>query len=1305
MDPTLFYDHFLEENTTVTKLQIPGRTFPIDVYWANSKVDTTRNYLDAALKKTEEVLNTTSRGDILVFLATPADTDQLANKLKLKNKEVESLQLHGKLQIDEQKKIFESSTKRKVIFATNCAETSITVPGTKYVIDPGVAKEKKYDPLRNTSSLVIQKINKSSAKQRAGRAGRTEPGVCFRLYSEDEFCEMNSDMIPEIKRIQLGQTVLKLLDLGIKRPDLFPFIESPGEENLKSAIVNLETLNAISIDEGTLKLTKIGRQMAKLPIDPRLSKLVLLANEQGNGEGALILASLCSMAGSVFFRLGSGEDCTQADQKKINFCNENGDFLTLIEVYKIWFQVNEKKKSKWCVENYINGKSMKIARDMILDLKGTFKKEFNLTLTTIEMDDKERDTIMLKIIFECFKSNLCLYGGHNRLGYINVRTQDVFPLHPSSSFTYLGNISPKLIIYDQILTTSRTFLLNLSLVQEDWLNKDDKEMVKEAENLVVTRHKYSPVGSRILKQSIIGYKQEGLRKLERDVKSAIGAADAFFELHCDVNEGCINWSANNHHHTVIENIVKEKLITLRKALESECLQMPLLHNKDLPKAVIGGGGILKDVILENEYNEIMIRRDKNSEDEIYKQIINQAKTFDGVYRFTTIRKSGDTIVGFEDVPLAVKSLDYLKKLGADWNYDHRSIYPLKSFGQNKTQTGLEMKITFRRRKYKNFGFIKFETEEDAYEAMMNMNGILFLENGTDIRPTYDRKGDKKTFYFRLNLMVPSDITSFIQSALNKNNIKYFEVFVPMESPYDSTKEEMNSIRKNLESLMTSSNLSTSKDFEFDVRMRRPKDFFWVIRANFQSTAQGMYVGNFLKETTPYIQWMQNPTTQRTEKIAVEFHLSTSFSCTRKVFDILKDTIEKTIKEVAGICDSRSELSLDIKPFQSGENGRAVFYLRCMDMKMLAMAKDALDEIMKGEKLDHPNIRLVLSPGNHEKLRAIEETSEVFLEKNLKMGHLTIYGSDTQTNDAKTKINRLLGKIIDDGHNTFHDNIRSYPNGLIKDMIKSFGSDFKDLHDIEGVHSVKYLVNLKKIETVSSQLGYQEVKEAIDHLARSLTTDIDQDVETCPVCFTPPETNERIRLQNCGHLYCLDCLKMQINSATWPLLCSAEECNAILVAEDFKSLENDENLMQKLQRNSLEHKLMSASCTLKTCPSPNCPGVFRVLQDEEANANVDPFFCVFCGVNICRRCCSVYHHGMTCQFYQIYQADDNHSLRVWLAEDPEYRKLCPKCKSPIEKNGGCLHIQCIKCGSHMCWFCLVIYPSGSGVYNHMCTARR
>jgi ATP-dependent RNA helicase DHX8/PRP22 len=213
------------------------------------------------------------------------------------------------------------------------------------VVDTGVAKEKTFDPVKNMSSLRIQAISQSSAQQRAGRAGRTQPGICYRLYSEDTFLGMRPSSIPEIKRLQMSQTVLKLLSLGISRPENFDYIESPGENNIRTALGQLAELGAVSIDwvGQVYQITELGTRMAQLPVDPRLAKFLLLActveeNMHLAGD-ALVISALASISSSVFFRMGSTDGVQLADQQKIQFCSELGDFITMLELFKAVLQI------------------------------------------------------------------------------------------------------------------------------------------------------------------------------------------------------------------------------------------------------------------------------------------------------------------------------------------------------------------------------------------------------------------------------------------------------------------------------------------------------------------------------------------------------------------------------------------------------------------------------------------------------------------------------------------------------------------------------------------------------------------------------------------------------------------------------------------------------------------------------------------------------------------------------------------------------------------------------------------------------
>ena len=961
MDPKIFFAHFEERESNIkveTKI-IPGRTFPIEMNWTNQSIDTSRDYLASSLKKVEEILESTQRGDILVFLATPADTDLLSNRLRQRNSHVESLQLHGKLQIEEQKKIFEPGVKRRVIFSTNCAETSVTVPGIKYVVDPGIAKEKKFDPVRNSSSLVLQRINRSSAQQRAGRAGRTEPGVCFRLYSQQEFLGMDLDTVAEIKRVQLGQTILKLIDLGISRPDNFPFIESPGVENLRNSISALESLEALTVDEasGDPKLTDLGLQMSKLPLEPRLSKLVLVSNSEGDGETALVMASLCSMAGNVFFRLGSHEDCSQADQKKINFCDERGDFLTLVNVFTEWSQVAEKKKSQWCVTNFINGKSMKMARDMLNDLKSVFKNDLNMTVTAqIPGDDEDRKFKRLQLnIFKCFRRNLCVFGGDSKYGYINVRTHDVYPIHPSSAFSYLGNLVPQLIIYDQILSTSRTFLLSLSCVEDDWLSEEERSLLLQTQDRIVTPGKIGPVGPRIMIQSMIGSKWSELKELERELKSCIGEEN-FFEITCNVEAGSITFATNKQFHSFVETVITEKIKVQQQVLLNECQEIPLIQDKSRPKAIIGAGGVIEDIILENEFSDFMIKFDyadgDNEDNETFYEICDYATAQPGLIKIKKLRKTGDRVVVMRNFRLASEALKKVQQFAEVNKFPTKSIYPLTSSRKGGSQTGIEVKLSIPRRRLQKFGFIKFDCEEDAFRVLSHMDTSSMVFGAHCLRLRADKRGDKKSLYFGLNrnFVTPPNLVTELKEKLNQNEMPFKDVFIPLGAPYESNRAEVRSLKAAVTSVVTQSMLATESDFDVDMRMPSAKSGTWLVKLNFSSSVIGINVGNYLKRRSPSINWNQteNGTNPRREYCSVDFNLTTSFSCPRKVFDVLRETIEKTVKEVSDLFVEDSEsLKLDIKPFEDGERSRAVFYIRGTNLAVLARTKDALDNILTG----------------------------------------------------------------------------------------------------------------------------------------------------------------------------------------------------------------------------------------------------------------------------------------------------------------------------------------------------------------------
>lgn len=342
---------------------IPGRTFPVEILYAKQPES---DYLDAALITVLQIHLTEPEGDILLFLTGQEEIDHacqsLYERMKGLGKDVPELiilPVYSALPSEMQSRIFEPPPpgKRKVVVATNIAEASLTIDGIFYVIDPGFAKQNVYNPKQGLDSLVITPISQASAKQRAGRAGRTGPGKCYRLYTESAYRnEMSPTSIPEIQRINLGTITLQMKAMGINDLLSFDFMDPPSPQALISAMEQLYSLGALD-EEGLL--TKLGRKMAEFPLDPPLSKMLLASVDLGCSDEILTIIAMIQTQ-NIFYR--PREKQAQADQKRAKFFQPEGDHLTLLAVYEAWKAKNF--SGPWCFENFVQSRSLRRAQDV-----------------------------------------------------------------------------------------------------------------------------------------------------------------------------------------------------------------------------------------------------------------------------------------------------------------------------------------------------------------------------------------------------------------------------------------------------------------------------------------------------------------------------------------------------------------------------------------------------------------------------------------------------------------------------------------------------------------------------------------------------------------------------------------------------------------------------------------------------------------------------------------------------------------------------------------------------------------------------
>jgi ATP-dependent RNA helicase DHX8/PRP22 len=437
---------------------IPGRTFPVDVMYTKEPEP---DYLEAALITVMQIHLSEPAGDILLFLTGQEEIDTACetlhnrmSKLGGQVPELIVLPVYSALPSEMQTRIFEPAPpgSRKCVVATNIAEASLTINGISYVVDPGFCKENVYNARTSMDSLVVVPCSQASAKQRAGRAGRTGPGKCYRLYTEHAYKnEMLPTPLPEIQRSNLGNTVLNMKAMGIHDLVTFDFMDPPPADSLVTAMKLLHALGALGA-EGLL--TRLGRKMADFPLEPQLAKILIISVELGCSKEVLTVSSMLSID-SVFYR--PKEKQAAADQKKARFFQAEGDHMTLLSVYEQW----EKNgcMAQWCHEHYLQARSLARAKDIRNQLVGLMDKHQYDILSANQNYSLVSQAIVSGYFTNCAKRD-------PQEGYRTMVDGQPVYMHPASA---LFNKNPEWVIYHELVVTTKEYMRNCLVVDPKWL--------------------------------------------------------------------------------------------------------------------------------------------------------------------------------------------------------------------------------------------------------------------------------------------------------------------------------------------------------------------------------------------------------------------------------------------------------------------------------------------------------------------------------------------------------------------------------------------------------------------------------------------------------------------------------------------------------------------------------------------------------------------------------------------------------------------------------------------------------------------
>jgi len=477
LDATKFSTYFFK----CPIFTIPGRSYPVDILYTK---EPETDYLDAALITVMQIHLTEPPGDILLFLTGQEEIDTACQILYERMKELRSgneqvpeliiLPIYSALPSEMQSRIFQPAPpgSRKVVIGTNIAETSITIDGIYYVVDPGFVKQNCYNPKTGMDQLMVVPISQAAAKQRAGRAGRTGPGKCYRLYTEDAYKnEMLPNSVPEIQRTNLANTVLTLKAMGINDLLGFDFMDPPPPQTLITAMETLYSLGALD-EEGLL--TKLGRKMAEFPLEPQTSKTLIASVDLKCSDEVLSIVSMLSVQ-SIFYR--PREKQQQADQKRAKFFQPEGDHLTLLAVYQAWKRSNY--SNAWCYENFIQARSMRRAQDV--------RKQLLQIIDRYKLDviscGKEYWRIQ-----KAFTSGYFAHAARKdpQEGYKTVVDNQPVYIHPASA---CFQKNPEWVIYHSLVLTTKEYMRDVIAIEPKWLAELAPNFYKTADPSKLTKRK------------------------------------------------------------------------------------------------------------------------------------------------------------------------------------------------------------------------------------------------------------------------------------------------------------------------------------------------------------------------------------------------------------------------------------------------------------------------------------------------------------------------------------------------------------------------------------------------------------------------------------------------------------------------------------------------------------------------------------------------------------------------------------------------------------------------------------------------
>ena len=472
---TIDVERFSKHFNNAPIIEVSGRTYPVEVRYRPVVEEDDQDQLQGILNAVDE-LQAEGRGDILIFMNGEREIRDTAEALQKQNlKHTEILPLFARLSAQEQNKIFHPSGLNRIVLATNVAETSLTVPGIKYVIDPGTARISRYSYRTKVQRLPIESISQASANQRKGRCGRVSEGICIRLYSEEDFNNRPEFTDPEILRTNLASVILQMTALGLDDIEAFPFVDAPDKRHIQDGVKLLEELGAFETVQSKSgekrRLTTIGRQLAQLPVDPRLAKMLLSAVDFGSVYEVMIIVSALSIQDP---RERPTDKQQASDEKHRRFADKKSDFLAFLN---LWNYVQEQQKAltknqfrRQCQKDFLNYLRIREWQDIYQQIRLAVR-EMGLPINSEKAEYQQIHTALLSGLL----SHIGLKEAEKQQ-YLGARNAH-FAIFPNS---VLFKKQPKWVMAAELVETSKLWGRMVAEIEPEWIEPLAEHLTKKS---------------------------------------------------------------------------------------------------------------------------------------------------------------------------------------------------------------------------------------------------------------------------------------------------------------------------------------------------------------------------------------------------------------------------------------------------------------------------------------------------------------------------------------------------------------------------------------------------------------------------------------------------------------------------------------------------------------------------------------------------------------------------------------------------------------------------------------------------------